>query len=820
MRSRGSRARSRRGRAQRSQPGHVRLRAALSRSGVRDRGGPRRAARAFAGPSPAWTPQPPLRSQPRCATTASSAASSSPADADYDQARAGWNGAIDRRPAAVAYADATPTTSPRRSAPRAALGLRFTIRAGGHSVSGPLGPRRRALHRHARAQRGRGRPRDARSSASAAARCSASSTPRRRSTGSPCPAGQISHTGVGGLTLGGGIGWLMRHHGLTIDSLLAAEVVLADGRIVRASPTSTPTCSGRCAAAAATSASSRASSSARTAVGPIVLGGMLVYPWEQAREALRASRALMDGRARRADDLRRAASPRRRRRRSRRAAGPPRRRRRRRLERRPRRGRARARAAARGAARRRSTSSARCRTSRCSRCSTQTAPHGWQLLRPHALPARGRRRLHRRAARRLRARRRRRRRTSMTGWLGGAIDRVAPGETAFGHRGARALTWIIGCSGDEPARPGRRLGAASSGRPRRRSRPAASTSTRSTPSARSRDAYADDVWERLVAVKRRYDPDGVFDAATGSRLRRALRARRARPPRRGCARRAWPSTRPTWCSAVFGAITSRSAISAFERPAATRCEHLALARGRARRARRARPCGPRRRARAAARRPGRRRARAPSRSKASRAARAEASASGEPAAAWTRASASRARASSSGSPSAAKPRRPPRRAPRAPSPRRRARRRAGEQRRLGAPDPRAPDARALAQPRRAASRPRRRRRRRERDARPRAGRARRPPPPRSSSAARKLRGRRAARCSRTSAGERDGLVLQPVEQLARPPRRGPGAGAARRAPPAAAPGRRRGAVRPPRSSASASTASARSQSPARTSTAP
>ena len=98
----------------------------------------------------------------------------------------------------------------------------------------------------------------------------------------------------------------------------------------------------------------------------------------------------------------------------------------------------------------------------------------------------------------------------MVGWMGGAIDRVAPGATAFGHRGARALTWFIGCSGDEPIEPAadwvRRTWEATA--------PFAAPGVYVNAldaDRQVREAYADEVWERLVAVKRRYDPDGVFN---------------------------------------------------------------------------------------------------------------------------------------------------------------------------------------------------------------------------------------------------------------------------------------------------------------------
>ena len=68
-------------------------------------------------------------------------------------------------------------------------------------------------------------------------------------------AGTVSHTGVAGLTLGGGFGRVARRFGLSLDNLRAVDIVTADGKLVTRAPTRTPSFCGECAAAAATSAS-------------------------------------------------------------------------------------------------------------------------------------------------------------------------------------------------------------------------------------------------------------------------------------------------------------------------------------------------------------------------------------------------------------------------------------------------------------------------------------------------------------------------------------------------------------------------------------
>ncbi|HSU08758.1 MAG TPA: FAD-binding oxidoreductase [Pseudonocardia sp.] len=161
-----------------------------------------------------------------------------PADAGYDEARAIYNGMIDRRPAAIARCRSvddvrTALDYGRRS------GLAIAVRGGGHNGPGfgtvegglvidlsemnavDVDPAARTVRVQGGATWG---------AVDAAT----------HQHGLALPSGIFSTTGVGGLTLGGGHGYLSRKYGLTIDNLLAAEVVLTDGRVVTASETEYP----------------------------------------------------------------------------------------------------------------------------------------------------------------------------------------------------------------------------------------------------------------------------------------------------------------------------------------------------------------------------------------------------------------------------------------------------------------------------------------------------------------------------------------------------------------------------------------------------
>ena len=215
------------------------------------------------------------------------------ADPDYDSVRMVWNGAIDHRPAAIAQCRSTQDVAAALIAARI-RGLDVSVRGGGHNFGGnAVWPDSLTIDLRAMsAVRVDPVTRTAYCQGGALLSDLDAATQEH---GLAVPAGTVSHTGVGGLTLGGGFGWLTREHGLSIDNLRSAEVVLADGRIVETSADSHPDLFWAIRGGGGNFGVVTEFRFDLHPVGPIVQVGLLFWPIDQGAEALRTMRDTLDG---------------------------------------------------------------------------------------------------------------------------------------------------------------------------------------------------------------------------------------------------------------------------------------------------------------------------------------------------------------------------------------------------------------------------------------------------------------------------------------------------------------------------------------------
>jgi FAD/FMN-containing dehydrogenase len=199
-----------------------------------------------------------------------------------------WNATVDRRPAVIVECT---TVADVVAAVRFARteGLEIAVRGGAHSIPGHSASEgglvidlRRMNGVTVDPAAGR-----ARAQGGALLRDVDAAT---QAYGLAVPAGLVGHTGVGGLTLGGGLGWLSRMAGLTIDNLVSAEVVLADGRVVRAAEDSHPDLFWALRGGGGNFGVVTEFEFRLVAVGPMVDFGLFFWDEAHGREALRLMR--------------------------------------------------------------------------------------------------------------------------------------------------------------------------------------------------------------------------------------------------------------------------------------------------------------------------------------------------------------------------------------------------------------------------------------------------------------------------------------------------------------------------------------------------
>ena len=216
-----------------------------------------------------------------------------PGEPGYDQARTIWNAMIDRRPAFIVRASGANDVM-RAVAFARMHGLRLAVRGGGHNIAGnavcddglmlDLTPMKSVrvdpVRRTVRVEPGV---------------TLAELDRETQAFGLAVPVGINSTTGVAGLTLGAGFGWTSRALGLSIDNLISADVVTADGKLVEASAESDPDLFWAIRGGGGNFGVVTSFKFKLHRVGPEVLSGLIIHPIAQARELLHEYRRITAG---------------------------------------------------------------------------------------------------------------------------------------------------------------------------------------------------------------------------------------------------------------------------------------------------------------------------------------------------------------------------------------------------------------------------------------------------------------------------------------------------------------------------------------------
>lgn len=215
-----------------------------------------------------------------------------PDDRTYDEARQIWNAMIDRRPAVIVQAAAADDAAPAISFARE-KGLELSIRGAGHNIAGNSLCDNGVMIDFSKMKNVRVDAGKKRAYVEPGATL-ADLDLATQAHGLATPVGINSTTGIAGLTLGGGFGWLTRKYGMTIDNLIAVDMTMADGMRVRASENENADLFWAIRGGGGNFGVVTQFEFRLFPVGPEIVAGLVVFPFNQARQVLTKYRQFLN----------------------------------------------------------------------------------------------------------------------------------------------------------------------------------------------------------------------------------------------------------------------------------------------------------------------------------------------------------------------------------------------------------------------------------------------------------------------------------------------------------------------------------------------